>query len=199
MQLGGTSGTIYRVSEWLMRLAFLNVLWFVFTLIGLGLFGFYPALIAACRMLGEWKCGRNPRYLKTFVSVYKQVFLRANSVALPALFVTGVILFNLLIIQNFDGFIYYFFAISTFLMLLFLWCWLAVLAVVIGSSEARLTFGRKELKEAMVQMLHAPLKLAALAFTLIVVYLTILYIPGIVPFYSVSILAWAAVSLFSKA
>ncbi|SLL35693.1 Predicted integral membrane protein [Mycobacteroides abscessus subsp. abscessus] len=45
---------VYRFCEWVMRLAYLNILWGLFTALGFGLFGWMPASIAMFSITKKW-------------------------------------------------------------------------------------------------------------------------------------------------
>ena len=44
----------YRAAEWISRLFLLNILWVVFTIVGLGIFGFGPATAAMFAIVRKW-------------------------------------------------------------------------------------------------------------------------------------------------
>lgn len=50
----GTVGGIYHISNWIMRLAYVNFLWILFTLAGFIVFGFFPATIATFAVVRKW-------------------------------------------------------------------------------------------------------------------------------------------------
>lgn len=197
MRLGGTSGVIYRVSDWVMKLAFINVMWILFTLLGLGIFGFYPAFIAMTTMIIAWKNGETRPYIKTFFDTYKRVFLKSNNVALGAILLTFLLVINMSIIRYFEGFLFYFFAISTLMLIFLVWSSLALVAVANGRAASQFEV-KKHFKQAWIMMVMHPIRLLALILTFAIVVVTVMVIPSIIPFYSMSILAWAAVSLFSN-
>ncbi|KMK75218.1 YesL family protein [Alkalihalobacillus pseudalcaliphilus] len=97
MQRSWVDSYFYIVSEWVMRLAFINLLWILFTMIGLFVFGFMPATIAMFALVRKMllKEGDFPIF-KTFFSVVKKEFLRANVVGLVFL------LFGYMLIINFQ-------------------------------------------------------------------------------------------------
>jgi len=74
LQSSGT-GFIYRMADWMMKLAFVNLLWILFTILGLVVFGFYPAWIAMCRLMTLWSRGEDPPLFKTYWSIYRKVFM----------------------------------------------------------------------------------------------------------------------------
>ncbi|RBW70789.1 YesL family protein [Bacillus taeanensis] len=79
MQYSGLTGFLYRISEWSMRLAYVNLLWISFTLVGLVLFGLFPATAAMFAVIRKWVMGeRDVPVFKTFYQAYKAEFLKIN-------------------------------------------------------------------------------------------------------------------------
>ncbi|WP_147804686.1 YesL family protein [Alkalicoccus halolimnae] len=78
-----------KVLDWIFRLAYLNILWIAFTLLGLGIFGAAPALAAVYEVLHKWMKGEEgtTKTLIPFWNAYKRYFLRANLLML--LFAAG--------------------------------------------------------------------------------------------------------------
>lgn len=77
----------YRVSEWIMRFAYVNFLWIVFTLIGLGIFGLMPATTAMFAVLRKWNMHEEDiQVFSLFWDTYKKEFIKSN--------VFGVFLFG---------------------------------------------------------------------------------------------------------
>ena len=78
MQLGGFSGGIYSLCNWFVRLAYINILWILFTLAGLVIFGFFPATIAMLATLRQFLQKNDPPVFKTFWNYYKTEFFASN-------------------------------------------------------------------------------------------------------------------------
>lgn len=93
----------YTFATWATRLAYLNILWVFFTIIGLGIFGFMPATAAMFAVVRKWIMGEHdiPIY-QTFWTSYRREFFQANGLGL-ILFIIGyllVIQFNILFFQE---------------------------------------------------------------------------------------------------
>lgn len=70
---------IYNILEWITKFAYVNLLWFIFTLVGGVILGFYPATIAMFSMVRDWLRGKSDLpVLKNFWSYYKLDFLKSN-------------------------------------------------------------------------------------------------------------------------
>ncbi|GAE36197.1 YesL family protein [Halalkalibacter akibai] len=83
MNFIGFTEVVNTFCEWLMKLAFLNTLWVIFTLAGAGIFGWAPATAALFGVLRK-RMLTNEDFptLKTFFSLYKKEFFRANLIGL---------------------------------------------------------------------------------------------------------------------
>lgn len=70
---------IYNILEWITKFAYVNLLWFIFTLVGGVILGFYPATIAMFSMVRDWLRGKSDLpVLKNFWNYYKLDFLKSN-------------------------------------------------------------------------------------------------------------------------
>lgn len=82
----------YTTSVKLTKLLYLNILWVVFTLLGLGFFGLMPATLAMFSVTRKWLIGETDiPVFKTFWETYKKEFLKSNLIGLFFL-VTGYLL-----------------------------------------------------------------------------------------------------------
>ncbi|WP_138417895.1 YesL family protein [Aquibacillus sediminis] len=79
----GLTNFVYQVTLWIARLFYLNVLWVLFTILGLVLLGFFPASAATFSLIRLWIQGRSTPIFQKFWSEYKQSFLRANGLGWP--------------------------------------------------------------------------------------------------------------------
>lgn len=93
---------VYRFCEWITRLAYLNLLWLSFSLVGLVVFGITPSTVAMFTVVRKWLAGDTdfPIY-KTFFAAFKKEFVKANIVGLilfgiAALFYVDFMIFGLM-------------------------------------------------------------------------------------------------------
>lgn len=78
MGLSGFPLVFHRISTWIMRLAYLNLLWMGFTLLGGILFGFGPALVALFSVWRKMLLGEEVSIFSFFWHSYKSNFLKGN-------------------------------------------------------------------------------------------------------------------------
>jgi len=83
MQMGGVMGRIYTVCDWIWKIALVNILWILFTLTGIIVFGVMPATVALFTVVRKWNMKEADTPIsQVFFQTYKKEFLHANSVGL---------------------------------------------------------------------------------------------------------------------
>lgn len=84
---------IYATLDWITKLAYLNILWMFFTVLGLIVFGLFPATAATFAVVRRWVIGETDiPVFKTFWKVYKKEFFKSNLLGY-ILLVIGLILY----------------------------------------------------------------------------------------------------------
>ncbi|WP_307303183.1 YesL family protein [Neobacillus driksii] len=83
MKLTGINGFIYRICTLIMQFSYLQLLWICYTVLGLGVFGIFPATAAMFSVVRKWIMGESdiPVY-QTFWKTYKNEFLKVNMLGL---------------------------------------------------------------------------------------------------------------------
>lgn len=83
MNVTGFTSALNEICEWLMKLAFINTLWLLFTIGGLGVFGWAPATAALFAVLrNQFMSKGDARAFKLFLAVYRKEFIKANLIGL---------------------------------------------------------------------------------------------------------------------
>ena len=97
------SGALYRMMVWISRLAYLHLLWILFTLAGAVIFGLFPSTTAMFAIVRDWLNGKTDRNLfSTFWIYFKGEFWKSNRL--------GLVVLGLLLLISVD--IYYIRTIS---------------------------------------------------------------------------------------
>jgi uncharacterized membrane protein YesL len=93
MQSNGYVGGFYLLCTWVSKLAYLNVLWILFSLFGVIFLGLFPSTVALFVVAREW-INRNSDtpIFSTFWRTFKTEFIKSNLLG-GILFVIGFILF----------------------------------------------------------------------------------------------------------
>ncbi|WP_018930622.1 YesL family protein [Gracilibacillus lacisalsi] len=99
-----TSSFIYKVSDWIMKLSLVNLLWICFSILGLGFLGLFPATVAMYTVVRKWMKGNTDvSVMKTFIHAYKGSFLKANLLGYISS-VGGLVLYgDYLLVRNMEG------------------------------------------------------------------------------------------------
>jgi len=101
MQLNGAMKVVYQAGEWIIRLVYANLLWMLFTLLGLGIFGFMPATVSLFALLRKWIIGNEVDSAFTiFWTNYRKEFLKANLFGVMFLVIGLIIRLDILFFQD---------------------------------------------------------------------------------------------------
>ncbi|WP_035445745.1 YesL family protein [Bacillus sp. UNC41MFS5] len=111
--MGGYIGGVLKIPVILLNLAYLNLLWILFSILGLFIFGFFPATTSMFAVIRKWVMGDlEIPIFKTFWSHYKKYFLKSNLLGLVITFVGFFLFFDIRLVQQFQSgymlFFYYF-------------------------------------------------------------------------------------------
>ncbi|WP_163536061.1 DUF624 domain-containing protein [Gracilibacillus sp. YIM 98692] len=105
---------------YIVKLVYLNILWFLFTLLGLVVLGIAPATVALCRVQKMWLEERHvPSIFSLFWQEYKKHFKKSNLLALTMLILGYLIYFDLKFFVQKDGLFNQ--IISLFIFILSIW------------------------------------------------------------------------------
>ncbi|TQS75000.1 DUF624 domain-containing protein [Ornithinibacillus gellani] len=98
----------YRISEWITRLVYVNLLWIAFTLVGLVVFGFAPATAAMFAVIRKWVAGEDDiPVFKTFWGIYRKDFWKVNVPGLLLALGGYLIYIEYAILRSQDSMVYY--------------------------------------------------------------------------------------------
>ncbi|MDX8047225.1 YesL family protein [Gracilibacillus sp. S3-1-1] len=97
----------YKISEWVMRVSVLNLLWIFFSILGLGIVGFFPATVAMYTIVRKWIKGETDvRIFHTFTQTFKHSLWKANVLGYISV-IGGLILYlDYVVIQRMDMMLY---------------------------------------------------------------------------------------------
>ncbi len=91
-----------QIAEFVYKFIALNVLWVLFVLAGLGLFGFMPATLALFQVIREWiKGDKEISLFSKFYTFYKQSFVKSNIIGAIFLGIFYIIYVNYSFVSHF--------------------------------------------------------------------------------------------------
>lgn len=93
-----------EVSDWLWRLILANVCWIIFTLLGLGIFGFFPSTVALFTVVRKWlKNEQDIPIWKTFKRVYIKEWKRSNQIGFIFYGIAAFLYVDIRVVESMPG------------------------------------------------------------------------------------------------
>ena len=175
---------IYKVSEWVMRLAYVNFLFILFSAVGLVIFGVGPAFIAMLAVINKWFEQEEFPVFKTYWSLYKKELTKGNALGLICIGIGSVLIINFYIVQQFEPTMRLVLISSTVMLtLLFMMTFIYVFVL-----RMKYQIGVKQcLKYSFILGVTRPLYFIVWLGGAFVIYNLLRFIPGLIPFFVFSI------------
>ena len=181
-----TRGGFYNVLEWIMWLIYLNALWVFFTIIGLGLFGFFPATVSMFTIIRQLLLKEEKSIFKTFLLTYKQEFFKANGIGLILAVIAYVLYMDLLFLDAIQGILYNLFQIGLiFISIIFL---ITVIYIFPVYVHFNLKFFQN-FKHAFLIGIFSPLANLAIIIGFALLYYIYKWIPGLIPAFGLGLVS----------
>ncbi|UOQ86948.1 YesL family protein [Gracilibacillus salinarum] len=181
--MGSVVSGFYRVSEWIMRFAIVNILWLLFTAIGAVIFGIGPATSAMFTVVRKWLQGEEIPIFKTFSLAYKRDFIKANSLFLLLAIAGYTLILDYRYFAVQDGLLFSILSIITLLLLiLYFITALYVFPVFVHYELNMLQYFRNAFLIAIAQ----PILTFIMFIGVIAIYYVLFIIPGLIVFFGIS-------------
>lgn len=191
----------YKMSVWVTRFAYLNLLWAFFSIAGLVVLGFMPATIGLFTVVRKWVQGEADIPIwSTFWRAFRLEFFKGNLLG-SILFLIGYLLvFELHILQNQTYLAYILASFGVFgLMLIFVIILLYILPVYVHFNLRLLQYVKWSF---IIGIAHPILTIVLLMVIFLVNYLMLEILPSLVFIFGGSItayiLTWGVSKAFAK-
>lgn len=199
--MSGFVNGFYNFSVWITRLAYVNILWVAFTVMGLGVLGLLPATAAMFAVVRKWVMeDEEIPIFKTFWKSYRKEFKKANAVGYILILIGYVLIAELQILWAQEGMAYFvagFGVLAIFFMYFIILLYLFPIFV-----HFNLTIFQYIKWPAIVGTVHPILTIVLGVGILFIHYLTFVTLPALLFFFGGSvtayILMWGASKTFSK-
>ncbi|MEH7009917.1 YesL family protein [Neobacillus niacini] len=188
MELNGVWGGLYKAMDWIMKFVYVQFLWTIFSVAGFLVLGLFPSTMAMFAVTRKWimKDTDIPIF-QTFWHIYKSEFLRTNIVGWINVGLGFVFYFYLRFFKELDGIMFdILFCLTLTLCVIYLMNLLFVAPVFVHYQLKIIEI----LKYSIMIALYNPFHAIAMAATAGGFFYLVLYIPGLIPFLSVSIVAF---------
>ncbi|MBP1969258.1 putative membrane protein YesL [Virgibacillus natechei] len=174
--------------EWIVKFAYLNVLWFLFMVLGLGIFGIFPATIAMFTIIRKWIMGdTNRRMFPLFWETYKTEFIKSNKLGVIFAVIGFILYIDLLFVFTVENtYAGYLFFPLIMMALVYVLTLLYVFPVYVHYD---ITI-RQTIKNAFFIMVFSPISSALLVLSIFTLWFLAISFPAVIPFFSVNVLSW---------
>jgi uncharacterized membrane protein YesL len=188
MELGGWVGVFYSVSLWSMRLAYINMLWIFFTLSGLIVFGIGPATGAMFTVIRKWVMRETDiPVFKTFWDQYRKDFIKTNLLTMIMLLIGYILYIDLKFFNSMDGFLFQILSYLFIGLFLLFFITLMHLFPIFVHCELKVL---QYIKFSFLYGLSYPIITVLMIISILVMYKIVMFIPGLLPFFSIGPLSF---------
>lgn len=199
LDLNGWKGKLYWFVEFVTMLAVLQLMWIGLTLLGLVIFGVSPATVGLFGVMRKRMQGQDElrTLLKNYWVTYKKEFVNSNKIGVILIGIGYFLIINLQIALTMKG-TYALFMLTVIVMISILY---AVMSMNIFQVYAHydLPFARY-FSSSLLLSISFPLQVLGSFIGLYVLYRIFLFIPGLLPFFGVSLtilfLTWMSSQIF---
>lgn len=200
MKIKGLIPFINNIANWIIRLAYVNVLWLVFSALGLIIFGLFPSTIALFTVIRQWiKHGTHIPVWKTYKDTFKKDFMEANLIGYFYSIIGVVTFIDLRFFQTQSGLIYTTLS-YTFIMIsvVYVIIGLFLLPVYVHYDFKMLQY----IKHTFFIVTSKPLIFLIILIVFTFVCVVMLFIPGLIVLFGISlpafIIMWTSYNVFTK-
>ncbi len=195
------NGTLYRLTEHIQMLVYINFLWIFFSLVGLIIFGILPATVAMFIIINKWiKEGNNLKVFKIYWREYKNNFIKTNITGLIMVVVGYNLYFNFIFFKSQEGAIYLVLLGGTLgLSILYLIVFLYIFPVFVKYPDLRIL---NLLKNSLFIGILTPGYTLLMILTVVIISIIFIFVSFLLPLVSASslgvVIMWLASKSFDK-
>lgn len=192
------SSAFYSFFEWVTKLALLNLLWILFSLIGGVMFGIFPSTLAMFAVIRKWLQGDTQVSIrKSFWHYYKADFWKGNVLGAILYFLIAIICLDLFYIKQMHPAQWTYIPLFAFILLIGLLFLYIFPTYVHFETKLSTVF-----KNTLLIMLINPLTTLVMVICITSFYLIIKFVPALAFIFGGSatafILMWLSLHAFSK-
>jgi uncharacterized membrane protein YesL len=187
MPMGRVMGGLFTVSDWIWKMALINILWILFTLTGFIVLGIIPATVALFTVVRKWNMKETDiPIFRIFFDTYKKEFLHANLVGLLMGAIGFFLFIDYRLVMAIGGTVQYILSIPLLILLgLYLITLLYLFPVYV---HFKLKFLQYFKYAFYIGTLNIHITILVVAVLLILSFPLSLF-PGFIPFFSVSLMS----------
>lgn len=186
---------MYDLCGWIAKLMYLNILWMIFTLLGLIIVGFFPATVAMFSITRKWLMKEEVSIYKTFRKIYMEEFFKANMLG----YILGVI--GYIFLLEFKFFQMTADPLLRPIAYLFVLLLIIYLAVILYAFPVFVHYDMKlfsYIKYTFFMAMGRIFQSFVMIMSSVIVYFIFSYIPGLIPFIGGSVFSLLLMWISSK-
>lgn len=185
-----------KIAHRMIELIYINILWILFTVLGLGIFGLFPATVSMFAIVRKIIMGEeNFKIFNTFWSTYRAEFMKTNGFAIIFYLVGYFLYYDLQFLQLNVGKFQFLYPV---LILIFFTGLITLLFFFPVYVHFKLRFFQY-LKQSFLIALTSPIEVITIALTGVSIYLVVSFFPGMIPLFPGSIFAYIVTKLCFRA
>ena len=171
----------------MMKIAYLNILWLLFTIAGLFLFGLFPATAAMFSIIRNWFIGKSDVSIWTaFWAFFRQNFVKLNGFALLFFGFGFFLYYDFSFIQLNSGKLDFLFPILLLITLIFIMTLIYFFPIYVHFDLKYFQY----IKQSFLIAVVSPLETISIILSFVALYLIVTLLPGIIPLFTGSVLAY---------
>ncbi len=176
----------YKFSDCLLKLSVTNILWILFSLMGIVIFGFFPATIAMFTVVRKIMLKEDVAVLRTFWKVYKTEFWKSNLLGLILVIIGYIFYIDLNYLKHSTNVIQFLYA--PLLIMNFIYG-LSLLYIFPVYAEYKLRIPML-IKNAFLLMVLYPIFTISMILFCIIFYHIMIIVPSLIIFFSGSVTSY---------
>ncbi|MDC3423143.1 DUF624 domain-containing protein [Aquibacillus sp. 3ASR75-11] len=184
-----------QIVYWMLKIAYINLLWIFFTVIGLIAFGIFPATAAMFAITRKWIIleERDFKIFQTFWSFYRQDFFKLNGFALIFIVIGYFLYYDVSFLQLNSGSFRFLIPVVMLIAISYVITLLFFFPVFV---HFKLKFFQY-MKQSFLIALTSPVEVSGMILSAFLLYAMVYLLPGIIPLFTGSLLA-VCLTLLSK-
>ncbi|MDC3412164.1 YesL family protein [Terrihalobacillus insolitus] len=184
-----------QIVYWMLKIAYINLLWIFFTVIGLIAFGIFPATAAMFAITRKWIIleERDFKIFQTFWSFYRQDFFKLNGLALIFIVIGYFLYYDVSFLQLNSGNFRFLIPVVMLIAISYVITLLFFFPVFV---HFKLKFFQY-MKQSFLIALTSPVEVSGMILSAFLLYAMVYLLPGIIPLFTGSLLA-VCLTLLSK-
>lgn len=169
-----------------MWMLYLNILWLLFTLLGLGIFGLFPATVSVFAVIRQLLQKKEPAIFKTFLQTYKQEFLKANGMGFVLFVFIYLLYMNLLFLDRIPSSLFTLFQIGWWFAAIIFFILLLYIFPVYVHFDLKFF---QIFKHALIIGIVSSLANLLIIIGFVILFFVYKWLPGLIPTFGISLVA----------